>query len=111
MRCAALPHVGQMTRTRWVDTGAEIAPGGRDQHVYLSEVAVAEAARLFGWVPGGELIAAKRTLTGLEAELATARAEVAELQRAWDAIDRVERLGFEAKPAPSKPGPKAKVSA
>ncbi len=106
--CAAMPHVGQMTVTRWVDTGSDVGPTAREHRIYLSETAVAIAARLLGWVPGGELRAAQRELAATSAALEQARAEVAELQAAWDAIDRVERLGFEAK---AKTPSKAKVPA
>lgn len=103
MSCSLLPHIGQMTRTRWVDMGSETPASAKDRHVYVSEVAFAQVAPLLGYVPGGELITAQRTLVSLEAELVAARAQVAELQAAWDAIDRVERLGFEAKAADPSP--------
>jgi hypothetical protein len=45
--CAAIPHRGQTAEgERWIDTGSELP--GFDNHVYLSETAVLEAARLLG---------------------------------------------------------------
>ena len=95
-RCIALPHVGQQARReRWVDTGAE----HDREHVYLSESAVTQAARLLGWVPGGELALQHRAAVALSAEVDQLRAELAEVREAWDAVDVIERQGMLAKGA------------
>ncbi len=95
-RCIALPHVGQQARNeRWVDTGAE----HDREHVYLSESAVTQAARLLGWVPGGDLALEHRRAVALSAEVDQLRAELAEVRAAWDAVDVIERNGMLAKGA------------
>lgn len=92
--CAALRHIGASARgVRWVDTGATV---DRDR-IYLSETAVALAARLLGWVPGGEVRLLADRLAASDAALEQARAEAAELRAAWDAVDVIERNGLTAK--------------
>jgi hypothetical protein len=76
--CAAIPHRGQTAEgERWVDTQAEMP--GFDNHVYLSETAVAEAARVLGFPTPAEH-------AKLAAELAQA------LQDNLTLIDRLKAL-------------------
>lgn len=79
--CAAIPHRGQTATEageRWVDTGAEMP--GFDNHVYLSETAVVEAARLLGHPTPNEH-------RKLQEELARA------LQDNLDLISRLKAVG------------------
>ncbi len=47
--CAAIPYIGQTAEgERWVDTGIEMP--GFDNHVYLSETGIREAAQALGLV-------------------------------------------------------------
>jgi hypothetical protein len=106
MCCAALPYVGQATRTRWLDTGSELHGPG-DNHVYLSEIAVAEAARMFGWVPGGEVRARDRQIAELQAQRDELTAELAAARRRLEAIDVIESEGFRARKKPGRPAKEA----
>ena len=92
MRCAALPHVGQMTRTEWIDTGSEL--DGYDNHVYLSGVAVREAGALIGMVAGGEVRARDRRITDLEAQLEQAQRDLTAAMERLAAVGTLTAVGF-----------------
>lgn len=102
MRCAALPYIGQAKRgERWVDTGANMM--GPDDHVYLSRTAVLEAAKLFGWVPPGEVKAAKLEVARLEIERDAALQEAVSLRKSFEAIDVLASQGYQARKKPGRP--------
>jgi hypothetical protein len=101
MRCAALPHVGQTTRTEWIDTGSEL--DGYDNHVYLSGIAIREAGALIGMVAGGEVRARDRKITALEAQLAQAQRDLTEAMHKLAAIDVIESEGFRARKKTGRP--------
>lgn len=78
--CAAIPYLGQTAEAeRWVDCGTEMA--GYDNHIYLSQTAVAKAAGLLGFPSPAEH-------AKLAAELATA---LTELQASLDRQAELER--------------------
>lgn len=103
MRCAAMPQVGQTAATRWIDTGSEL--DGFDNHIYLCEAAVTEAARLFGWVAPGEHRQVTGELATAKGELAAAHKTIAEQARTIGAV----RLVHEA--TTPKPKPKRERAA
>lgn len=104
-RCAALPYVGQTKRgIRWIDTGCELP--GFDNHVYLSETAVVEAARLLGWPAPGEFRRAVGERDAALAELEAVRAERDELQARFDAIDVLASADFVARKKAGRPAAK-----
>ena len=95
MRCAAIPFIGQTHQTaRWIDTGAEMEFSAFDNRVYLSDIAVLEAARLLGFPSRGEhrMVLEERDdaleqVTGLMEELAEAR-------RLLGAVETLRAAGF-----------------
>lgn len=102
MRCAAIPYIGQAYGERiWFDTGSEMQ--GPDDHVYLSGTAVAECAKMIGWVPPGEIRQARAELAGVQAALEQERRNALELQRRLDAIDVIESEGFRARKKAGRP--------
>jgi hypothetical protein len=101
MRCAALPYIGQTAAVRWVDTGSHL--DGPDDHVYLSEPAVTEAARMFGWQPPGEIRSRDNEIARLRSALAAMTNERDELQQAWRAIDVIESRDFTTRRKPGRP--------
>lgn len=88
MRCAAVPFVGQSHEsTRWVDCGVEMS--GFDNHIYLSDVAVREAATLLGYPTPEEHAGMARELnTALEEQLRLLD-ELAALSKYKDAVDEI----------------------
>lgn len=77
--CAAIPHRGQTAvGERWIDTGSELP--GFDNHVYLSETAVLEAARVLGHPSQKQLDAAVAERDEALGELEKALVELATLK-------------------------------
>ena len=103
MRCAALPHVGQMTRTEWIDTGSEL--DGYDNHVYLSGVAVREAGALIGMVAGGEVRARDRRITDLEVQLEQAQRDLTAAMERLAAVGTLTAVGFRVNAGPTSDPP------
>lgn len=88
--CAAIPFKGQSAAgDRWIDTGAEMP--GFDNHVYLSETAVREAAALLGFPTPEQYGALAAELATAYADLQAALDEQAALSRYKDAIDEIRR--------------------
>lgn len=49
-RCIVVPHITQQTpNIIWIDTNAEIPGGPRDNHVYVSDVAVRQMMTTLGY--------------------------------------------------------------
>lgn len=102
-QCAVLPYVGASRTDQWVDTGAEIIAGPKDRHVYVSDIAVFEMARLFGWVGPGAMQVAERRVTELEREMDVLKAQLAEAERYAEAIDLLESKGYTARKKVGRP--------
>ena len=100
MRCAAVPQLGATARCRWVDTGAEMP--GFDNHIYLSEPAVLEAAKLFGFPTPAEYESVVAERDELEARVEELEREASGLQEAFDAIDVLASRDFRARKKPGK---------
>lgn len=106
MHCAVVPTLGQTARQhRFIDTGQELLTHSVNapNHVYVSEPAVREMAKLLGWTPPEEV-------DGLMDELAVAKAdrdrlegEIGALRARFAAIDVLESEGFTARKKPGRP--------
>ena len=93
MRCAALPYVGQTHQhARWIDTGSEL--DGFDNHVYLSSLAVEEAAKLLGFPSRSEHASAKADLASALETVRKLRARLDELEAQVAAIDKLKTAGL-----------------
>lgn len=101
MRCAALAHVGQTARTRWVDTGVELA--GFDNHVYLSETAVVEAGRLLGHPSKGEFWEACQDRDRAREELENVKRMLIDAERKLAAVEVLKQGGFTQTRKPGRP--------
>lgn len=105
--CAALPYIGQThASTRWIDTGSELP--GFDNHVYLSSLAVEEAARLLGWSSPAENLTLQRQVKAARDEAEGLHAELAEARRQLEAVHVLKQAGFQAE---RKRGPKPREGA
>lgn len=92
-RCAAIPFIGQSSRdTVWIDTGAEI--DGFDNHVYLSDTAVYEAAKLLGLPSKGDHQLALDKVRELSERLTEVERELEEAQNLLGAIQKVKAAGL-----------------
>lgn len=101
-RCAAIPYVGQThTGTRWIDTGSEMP--GFDNHVYLSSIAVEEAARLLGWSSPSEFRTLERQVEQERERVADLARRLAEAERRLEAVHVLKQAGFSQE---RKRGPK-----
>src|SRR6476619_4281556 len=106
MRCAATPFLGQTSPGRWVDTGSELP--GFDNHVYLHERSVYEAARLLGFPERSEYRQACLERDQAQARVRELEALVVEQQRALDAVQVLKNTGFAQTRPPGRP--KTKVA-
>ena len=93
MRCAANPSIGQ-TRggIRWIDTGSEM--DGFDNHIYLSEPAGRDAARLLGFPTPSEHATLREERDALAFELEKVRADLLDATATLRAIATVEAAGL-----------------
>lgn len=85
--CAAKPHIGQTAEgERWVDTGAEL--NGFDNHVYLCETSVREAAAALDLtlVDDEEYVAVIREAEAANLVAAKLQAELDELRAFKDSV-------------------------
>jgi hypothetical protein len=102
-RCAVIPYIGPATRdARFIDTGNRHTDGFAD-HVYISEPAVREMARMLGMPDRGEFRQMRRERDQLAAELEQAREELVEFERVQQAIDVLESKDFRARRKPGRP--------
>lgn len=106
-RCAALPQIGANHPDGYIDTGSEMLPGGLDQRVQISVVAVREMARLIGWVPSEELEALQETVDRLAARVDELEGELSDAETVIDAVHVLKAKGYSAQ---RKPGPRAKAA-
>ena len=92
-RCAANPSIGQTRRDiRWIDTGSEM--DGFDNHIYLSEPAVRDAAKLLGFPTPSEFATLLEERDALAYELSVAKADLADATATLRAIATVEAAGL-----------------
>lgn len=85
--CAAKPHIGQTAEAeRWVDTGAEL--NGFDNHVYLCETSVREAAAALDLtlVDDEEYVGVIRELEAAQNTIAEQYFELEELRAFKDSV-------------------------
>lgn len=87
--CAAIPFMGQTKEgVRWVDTGVEMA--GFDQHIYLSDVAISQAAALLGYPTPEEQAALVTELHDTMLELQAALDSLAALEKYRAAVEEIQ---------------------
>jgi hypothetical protein len=103
-RCAALPFIGNSNAAGWIDTGSHL----EQERVYLSFQAVAEMARMIGWV-------APSQRHDLEAQVASLRARVTELEAEVGEADKFAEaaeytLAHFGQRVQRKPGRKERVA-
>ena len=92
-RCAANPSIGQSRRDlRWIDTGSEM--DGFDNHIYLSEPSVRDAAKLLGFPSPGEHAALIEQRDALAFELAKVKADLDLAAETLAAISTVQAAGL-----------------
>ena len=92
-RCAANPSIGQTRRDiRWIDTGSEM--DGFDNHIYLSEPAVRDAAKLLGFPTPSEYATLLEERDRLAYELSVARADLHDATETLRAISTVQAAGL-----------------
>lgn len=94
MRCAANPSIGQ-TRggIRWIDTGSEM--DGFDNHIYLSEPAVRDAAKLLGFPTPVEFQSLLEQRDALAFELEKTKADLKDATDTLRAISTVRAAGLD----------------
>jgi hypothetical protein len=92
-RCAANPSIGQSRRDlRWIDTGSEM--DGFDNHIYLSEPSVRDAAKLLGFPSQGEYAALLEERDRLALELEKLKADLKDAVDTLKAISTVQAAGL-----------------
>lgn len=91
-RCAAIPHINPVTHpaTRWIDCGEMV---GHDNHIYLSDVGVREAMRLFGFATPDEVAELTRLKDEAEDALIARHQELLAAEAELEAIDLLTSRG------------------
>ena len=107
MRCAVLPQIGANHDQGYIDSGSEMIASGRDQHVYVSVVAVREMARLLGFPSPEEFAEVESDRDAIAAELADAQEDLAKADTYLDAIDVIESRGFATRRKTGRPPKRA----
>lgn len=88
--CAANVNIGQTKEgERWIDTGVEMP--GFDNHVYLCETTVREAARVFGHPTPADYEAAIAERDELALELEALHRELAQLRDMKRIVDQIRK--------------------
>lgn len=87
--CAAIPFIGPASHpdVRWVDTGAEMP--GFDNHVFLSDVAVEQAALALGYPTPAAYEALQAELVETLKAWQTAQEELVGLKTYKAAVDAI----------------------
>jgi hypothetical protein len=101
-RCAVLPQIGGNHPRGYIDTQGEFVSSGKDQHVYVSVVAVEEMARKLGWHSPETVDELERTLEGYKHRVAQLEAEVEDLNKDFDAIEQLQSRGYTARKKPGR---------
>src|SRR4051794_29105520 len=89
-RCAVFPQLGGASGHLFLDTGQEISSARNDPHVYISDTAVVEMAKMFNMVTRGELERSQRDHDLAKERVAELEAQVQELERYKAAVDLVK---------------------
>jgi hypothetical protein len=89
-RCAVFPQLGQASGHLFLDTGQEISSARNDPHVYISDAAVVEMAKMFNMVTRGELDQTHRDLSLAKDRIHELEAQVQQLERFKAAVDLVK---------------------
>lgn len=97
--CAAMPH--RHFSDRFIDTETDLP--GIDPHIYVSETAVGEMARLFEYLPKEGAEAQAEAIEGLEAKVEELETECNRLQAQFDAIDLLGSAGYTARKKQGRP--------
>jgi regulator of replication initiation timing len=99
-----------MTPGRWLD-GGDIGAPPFEEHVYIHEASLREAAReMLGWSSPSEVQALQRQVSELREECGVLALELSEMRKRWDALDVIESEGFRARKKPGRPPKEAVAS-
>lgn len=99
-RCIVVPHITQQTpNIVWIDTNAEIPGGPRDNHVYVSDVAVRQMMTTLGYPSPAEYAELAERAATAEAALIELAAKVDQYEAALAAIGTLEQAGILAEKA------------
>jgi hypothetical protein len=109
-RCAVLPQVGGNHPKGYFDTGSELTSSAKDNHVYVSIVAVEEMARRHGWHSPDTVSQIEAELESYKHRVAALEDEVQTLNKEFEAIDLLESAGYTSrKKAGRKAAPKEPI--
>src|SRR3954470_12894032 len=100
-RCSFIPFIGSHHPKGFFDAGTEIM--AFDGHAYCSVVAAEQMAALMGWVPSGDVMAARARVAEVEAELEAAREETAAVRRELAAVEVLKQGSFTQTRPPGRP--------
>lgn len=92
---------------QWIETDVNLT--GFEPHVYLSDIAVREAARLLGYGSPEDVASLNERIEDLERELSLTKDQLEDADRRLEAVDLLESAGFRARKKPGRP-PKEKVN-
>ncbi len=103
--CAAIVHVTPFTDTRWVDTGTNF--DAVDGRVYLSELAIRQAAQLFGFPTPAEYNEALDSVNQMSELIDNLNAQLLKLEGFKNSVNILARDGFHVRAAAKdkKPAP------
>lgn len=102
-RCALVPTRGATTPGRWLD-GGDIGAPPFEEHVYIHEASLREAAReMLGWSSPNEVKALHDRIRDLEDEKGELAMDLTKLRQQFDAIDVLGSAGFVARKKPGRP--------
>jgi NAD(P)-dependent dehydrogenase (short-subunit alcohol dehydrogenase family) len=112
MHCAVVPTIGQTSGRRFIDTGYDMYVNSVNMpnRIYVSEPAVGEMARKFGWTSPDDAQALAARVTALEKAVAAAEREKEELEQRFGAIDVLASAGFVARKKPGRPASEKQVA-
>lgn len=75
-RCAVVPYAGNGSGRMFIDTGQDLDL----EHVYISDVAAEQIAKMLGWVPPATVDTQAEQIAELNAKLSEATAEIESLR-------------------------------
>jgi hypothetical protein len=102
-RCIVIPHITQQTpNITWIDTNAEIVGGPRDNHVYVSDVAVRQMMATLGYHSPAEYDALERQYEQAEEALVALLAKLEAAEKQIEAVGLLQGAGIVVKP-PKRP--------
>lgn len=106
-RCAVLPYVGNGRGHAFLDTGQDLDR----EHVYISDAAAGEIARMLGWVAPAHVKALAAKVADLEQRLAQSEAEKAVLAEFKENVDGLGKHGLMLKKVSGRKPTKEKQEA